>query len=1019
MLRSCTLLLLFFTIASAQDDTYTASHVLGNVNGPNHYLLREYTPTGIAISPARKYVIYDAARLVLRVVDEEGIIEREIPVHGGVTGIFAVAHDGMVYARDSFAGPHARILRINLSTAETIPWAGMSPQSGLDGTPLAQFAVRPGSLRVLPDGSLVFANHVELKIQKVTPAGQVITIAGNGSRGLAQENAVAIASSVNGIQDVDGDGMGLVYFIDHTKIFRINPAGRLEKLLDVDELHKQPGFVPAPGSSPVSSPIESLAVSRQGEVYIYDGALRKIIRRDVGGQFTAVVGGGSVAAETGVTASSAKLNQVTMMTVDWRDRLVFHCLFEKQVLRLEGDGRLKEIGRPPPGWFEQEGVRGEDAFGSNITGFDIGPDNTLYFGDEYRIRYLDNFGTVRTLAGTTKEGSACPSGPVAGQSFPFISNLRIDGAGNKVLLAHPAERATGGTVTLGVTYCEITAGGLGRTIVSGDQLSAATGQPNAQFSRFSLDRNGDLLIPLTYRPLLLRVTRGGTVSRLLGDGIGGYSPDGTPASGARILNIGSVAVSPAGLLYFTEEGRIRFVDELQRFSTLNFSFRSASNLHFDAAGRLYFTDDNRLWRLDPNGTLHLVAGNGQSGRPPVPLNGLAASDIALPNMQAPVATSAGAVIVIQQNRVLRLEPRYAPRMSRIDGDSQTGPAGRTLPAPLRVLVSRAGTPLPRIEVTFSVIAGNARLSRTSALTDDEGEIAVQVTLGATPGPVRLRASAEGLEAVEFQLTATAPITGPHPVLFTTGIVGGGLSTPPVRNASPNALMTMYGEDLAPEGAFRAARSADIVNSRLPTVLDGICVEVNGQRAPLHLVSSTQINFVFPDTSVMPPSVRTGWQCDSATPVYSNAVTVPLSLSSPEFLYVARLASGEPLVAAVSAETGEVLAMPGLFAGLATRRARRGEVVQLYAVGLGSTNPSTVPGTIPSAAAPLHRALQIQYANGVTVPISSILYAGLAPGFAGLYQLNWRIPLDAPSALVPLRLLSGEGNRTPIGYLSVD
>jgi uncharacterized protein (TIGR03437 family) len=75
-------------------------------------------------------------------------------------------------------------------------------------------------------------------------------------------------------------------------------------------------------------------------------------------------------------------------------------------------------------------------------------------------------------------------------------------------------------------------------------------------------------------------------------------------------------------------------------------------------------------------------------------------------------------------------------------------------------------------------------------------------------------------------------------------------------------------------------------------------------------------------------------------------------------------------------------------------ARPGEVVILYAAGLGRTNPDTINGQVATLAAPIRRLGDLTVTlSGVAVASSNIAYAGLAPGFAGLYQINLKLPDD--------------------------
>jgi len=86
----------------------------------------------------------------------------------------------------------------------------------------------------------------------------------------------------------------------------------------------------------------------------------------------------------------------------------------------------------------------------------------------------------------------------------------------------------------------------------------------------------------------------------------------------------------------------------------------------------------------------------------------------------------------------------------------------------------------------------------------------------------------------------------------------------------------------------------------------------------------------------------------------------------------------------------------------TSPATGGEVVVAYAVGLGATNPVTATGQAATAATPAFEtfaldfnfrlnALATQPMLAAAQPGSVPLYAGLAPGYVGLYQINFQVP----------------------------
>jgi uncharacterized protein (TIGR03437 family) len=70
-------------------------------------------------------------------------------------------------------------------------------------------------------------------------------------------------------------------------------------------------------------------------------------------------------------------------------------------------------------------------------------------------------------------------------------------------------------------------------------------------------------------------------------------------------------------------------------------------------------------------------------------------------------------------------------------------------------------------------------------------------------------------------------------------------------------------------------------------------------------------------------------------------------------------------------------------------AHRGEFLTIFCTGLGQTQPPAISGQpAPLAPAPLSTAREF-YAV-VDSRVAETQYAGLAPGFVGLYQVNFRV-----------------------------
>ena len=110
---------------------------------------------------------------------------------------------------------------------------------------------------------------------------------------------------------------------------------------------------------------------------------------------------------------------------------------------------------------------------------------------------------------------------------------------------------------------------------------------------------------------------------------------------------------------------------------------------------------------------------------------------------------------------------------------------------------------------------------------------------------------------------------------------------------------------------------------------------------------------------------------------------------------ARVPNGGPIVAGAS------LGIPG------ARPARPGEIIELYATGLGATQTAVLPGTISPNEAIATTGRVTVSVGGTVVPDADILYSGLAPGnISGLYQVNVRLAPTLANGDVPILMTIG-------------
>ena len=180
---------------------------------------------------------------------------------------------------------------------------------------------------------------------------------------------------------------------------------------------------------------------------------------------------------------------------------------------------------------------------------------------------------------------------------------------------------------------------------------------------------------------------------------------------------------------------------------------------------------------------------------------------------------------------------------------------------------------------------------------------------------------------------------------------------------------------------------------LPSRLGGIQVLVNGTAAPLLLASDSQINFQCP---MLAEGTKLRIQVESESGVSSAPVESVMQAAVPVLFQMDATKRGLATIEG----TGEIAIEETK--GIAGRPARDGEVLALYASGLGEV----VDGVPTGTAAPMDRAIRLARKITVVVGGSEIepLFAGLEPGMAGVYLVKVQLPADiAKGNAVPVHL----------------
>jgi uncharacterized protein (TIGR03437 family) len=309
--------------------------------------------------------------------------------------------------------------------------------------------------------------------------------------------------------------------------------------------------------------------------------------------------------------------------------------------------------------------------------------------------------------------------------------------------------------------------------------------------------------------------------------------------------------------------------------------------------------------------------------------------------------------------------------------------GGVLPVAQAVTVSNAGSG----NLVWSAMPSASWISVSSSST--------AVTLSANPSGLSpgtytgtVSVTASGATNSPQQISVTLTVTdSAAPTIASGGVVNAADYTPTV---APGMLIAVFGDSMA-------SKVSSAAGTPLPTALDGTSVEVNGQAIPLFFVSPKQINAQMPFGISGQVQVRVRTAVALSTPA-----TVTVAASAPRLFTKTMDGKGEPILVH-NADWSPVSA---------TSPARPGEYLILFLTGLGAVSPA-IPAGQAGGDNGKNGPLNQLPVGAVTVAFGgrqvAISFAGLAPGFVGLYQVNFQVPADMPRGTFALVVSTKDGS----------
>jgi uncharacterized protein (TIGR03437 family) len=251
----------------------------------------------------------------------------------------------------------------------------------------------------------------------------------------------------------------------------------------------------------------------------------------------------------------------------------------------------------------------------------------------------------------------------------------------------------------------------------------------------------------------------------------------------------------------------------------------------------------------------------------------------------------------------------------------------------------------------------------------------------------------GIDPPLPMVTAAVPGTvaansTPPPSISAAGVVNGA-SFGQNGTVSPGEIISVFGSPLATAATGNSGLP-------LPTTLAGIKLSIGGIDMPLFFAGTGQVNAQVPTT--LAPNTPTSLVARAFSGSTETGDSVPVTIT------VAAVTPGIFIAAETTAPNqGAILNNPASQLIDATNPATAGDVITIFSTGLGATTPGVATGA-QNPAGNTNSPVTVTF--GTLQPVA-VQYAGLAPGFVGLYQVNVAVPAGlTPGPTVPVVLNQG-------------
>ena len=514
-----------------------------------------------------------------------------------------------IYVAD---GGNNKIRKVTASTGyiSTVVGNGTAGSTGDGGAPLSAELSNPQGVTLDSAGNIYIGDAGNNKIREVTKStGYISTVAGNGTAGYSGDGGAAINAEINGYFEVSIDSSGNIYIGDwyNNRVRMVNIGTGIITTIAGNGTSGYSGNGGPATSAQLNSPNGS-AFDSSGNLYIAEGFAGVVQKILLNPAFPTTTLGSSSAAQNfflqTTTAETIATNGITAQQSqggkqEFSVGSVSGCTLNGSTSNPIGTVCTVPITFSPayPGLrtVPLTAVTGSGKITFGLTGVGTGPLAALAPG------------VISTVAGNGTAGGAGNNGPATSAQLNNPLKVAVDSAGNIYIVnsnGQDVQKVTASSSTISIVA------GNGTSGYSGDGGAATSAQLKSPWG-LGIDSAGNIYIADSANCRIRKVTVGtNKIATVAGTGTCSYSGDGGLATSAGIMAPTSdIAFDSYGNWYFGENGdhRVRKVNISTGIITtmagngisgysgdgsaaINAEINNPSGVALDGSGNIYISD---------------------------------------------------------------------------------------------------------------------------------------------------------------------------------------------------------------------------------------------------------------------------------------------------------------------------------------------------------------------------------------------------------------------------------------------